>query len=118
MSNPVRKKLEREPGNCGIGRRHFQSSSVFDVVTKQKVLLLTYDILWFVMLCSVMLWFVMLCFVMLWFVMLCFVMLWFVMLCYVMVCYVLCLMFIGLFKGITRVSRYLPIQEFSGSHCM
>ena len=108
MSNPVRKKLEREPGNCVIGRRHFQSSSVFDVVTKQKVLLLTYDILWFVMLCSVMLWFVMLCFVML----------WFVMLCYVMVCYVLCLMFIGLFKGITRVSRYLPIQEFSGSHCM
>ena len=71
MSNPVRKKLEREPGNCGIGRRHFQSSSVFDVVTKQKVLLLTYDILWFVMLCSVMLWFVMLCFVMLWFVMFC-----------------------------------------------
>ena len=108
MSNPVRKKLEREPGNYGQGRRHFQSSSVFDVVTKQKVLLLTYVILWFVMLCSVMLWFVMLCFVML----------WFVMLCYVMVCYVLCLMFIGLFKGITRVSRYLPIQEFSGSHCM
>ena len=98
MSNPVRKKLEREPGNCGIGRRHFQSSSVFDVVTKQKVLLLTYDILWFVMLCSVML--------------------WFVMLCYVMVCSVLCFMFIGLFKGIPRVSRYLPIQEFSGSHCM
>ena len=62
MSNPVRKKLEREPGNYGQGRRHFQSSSVFDVVTKQKVLLLTYDILWFVMLCYVMLWFVMLCY--------------------------------------------------------